>query len=77
MKVAPPVEALIRLCGDCLHDICTVNYNSTHPAPEVTRALAAGDPRVRLINCTPNDVGRALRAVLRGDDRALHPDHGL
>ena len=62
MNVPPLVDALIAMYGDYLHEIIIVNDNSTDGTAAVTRALAAKDPRIKLVDRTPpGGVGRALR----------------
>ncbi|MBV8807718.1 MAG: glycosyltransferase [Acidobacteriaceae bacterium] len=62
LNVGPLIAALCKHFEDYIHEILIVNDNSTDRTAEVTRGLAAGNPRVRLINrLPPNGVGRALR----------------
>ncbi len=62
MNIGPLTEAILRFYGPYVHEILIVNDNSRDRTAEVTRAIAAQEPRVKLVNRTPpNGVGRALR----------------
>jgi dolichol-phosphate mannosyltransferase len=62
MNIPPLIDSLFESYGDYLHELIIVNDNSTDQTAEVTRALAAREPRIKLINRTPpGGVGRALR----------------
>ena len=62
MNVPRIVEALTGFYGPYVHEIIIVNDNSTDRTAEVTRAIAATDSRVKLVDRKPpNGVGRALR----------------
>jgi SAM-dependent methyltransferase len=62
MNIGPLTEAILRFYGPYVHEILIVNDNSRDRTAEVTRALAAREPRVKLVDRQPpNGVGRALR----------------
>ncbi len=71
MNVPVLVRQLLGFYGPYIHEILIVNDNSRDRTAEVTRAIAADEPRVKLINrAPPNGVGRALRdgyAAATGD----------
>jgi SAM-dependent methyltransferase len=61
MNVGPLVDGLLRHFNDYVHELILVDDNSTDRTREVMEALAAYDPRVRLVlRKPPNGVGRAL-----------------
>lgn len=62
MNVPRLVDALIGFYGPYVHEIVIVNDNSADRTAEVTRQVAAREPRVKLVDRKPpNGVGRALR----------------
>ncbi len=62
MNVGPLTEAILRYYGPYVHEIVIVNDNSKDRTAEVTRQIAAIEPRVKLLDRKPpNGVGRALR----------------
>jgi dolichol-phosphate mannosyltransferase len=62
MNVPTLVDALVELYDPYIHEIIIVNDNSTDNTAEVTRVVAQGEARVRLVDREPpNGVGRALR----------------
>jgi SAM-dependent methyltransferase len=66
MNVEPLVETLLRFYDPYIHEIVIVDDNSTDRTAEVTLAVAAQEPRVKLVKRSPpNGVGRALRAGYR------------
>ena len=70
MNVRPLVAALLQMYGNYILEIILVNDNSTDRTADVVRAIAADEPKVRLLDRKPpNGVGRALRegyAAARG-----------
>jgi len=61
-NVGPLVRTLLGMYGDYLQEIVVVDDNSTDRTAEVAAALAASEPRVRLLKRKPpGGVGRALR----------------
>jgi glycosyltransferase involved in cell wall biosynthesis len=62
MNVRSLVEQLIALYGRYIREIIIVNDNSTDRTAQVTRALMATEPKLKLVDRKPpNGVGRALR----------------
>lgn len=62
MNVPVLVEKIIEMYGDYVHEIIIVNDNSRDRTSDVTKEIAAREPRVKLIDRTPpNGVGLALR----------------
>jgi len=62
MNIGPLTEAILRFYGPYVHEILIVNDNSRDGTAEATRAIAAQEPRVKLVDRKPpNGVGRALR----------------
>lgn len=62
MNVPVLVDQLLGYYGNYIHEILIVNDNSKDRTAEVTRAIAAREPRVKLIDRKPpNGVGRALK----------------
>lgn len=65
MNVTPLVERLLALYGDYLHEIVLLDDGSSDGTADVVTALAARDPRVRLIRRRPpHGVGNALKEGL-------------
>jgi len=61
MNIPRLVSALVETYDQYIHEIIIVNDNSRDCTAEVTREVAAREPRVKLINRQPpNGVGRAL-----------------
>ena len=71
MNVGPIVDSILHFYGPYVHEILIVNDNSADRTAEVTRQIAKGEPRVKLVDrLPPNGVGRALRdgyAAATGD----------
>ena len=62
MNVPLLVEQLLGFYGSYIHEIIIVNDNSADGTADVTRALMANEPRLKLVNRQPPPgVGRALR----------------
>lgn len=56
------VKSLVEMYGDYLHEIVIVDDNSTDRTAEVTTAVSATEPRVKMVKrIPPGGVGRALR----------------
>lgn len=70
MNIEPLVRSILQLYGPYVREILLVNDNSRDRTADVVRAVAAREPRVRLVDRSPpNGVGRALRdgyAAARG-----------
>ncbi len=61
MNIPRLVSALVETYDQYIHEIIIVNDNSRDRTAEVTREVAAREPRVKLVNRQPpNGVGRAL-----------------
>jgi dolichol-phosphate mannosyltransferase len=62
MNIRRLVATLTQFYGPYIHEIIIVNDNSKDRTAEVTREVAATNPRVKLLDRKPpNGVGRALR----------------